>query len=419
MENELKSIRYQSEKHKKLTTLINRVNIHTLWEAHNMQVSRKAAGADGVTKEEYGEHLLDNLEDLVNRMKSFKYIPQPVRRAYIPKLNGKLRPLGIPAYEDKLVQKVMADVLADIYEPRFLNCSFGFRPGRGAHDVVRYIDKTVMTKKVGYIVDADIKGFFDNLDQKWLVKFLEHDIADKNFLRYIVRFLKAGIMEDAKKIESDKGAPQGGLISPVLSNVYLHYVLDLWIEKHVKKVCNGEIHYVRYADDFLVMFQHRWEAENFLQWLKERFAKFGLELAEDKTRILSFGRFAKTKETFDFLGFTFHSAKTRAGHWRLGVKSSSKKLKAKRQALKEWIRMRRHLPLGETLTKLNRKLVGHYCYYGVNGNLHSIEKFEKYAFHRTLATLRRRSQRHNLTMAKFSELWCKFIAKPKIMVQIW
>lgn len=318
MEHELKGIRYQSEHYTKLTTLINRVNEESLKEAHRHQKTGKAVGVDGVTKEEYGANLDENVKRLINRMKTFKYIPQAVRRTYIPKPNGKMRPLGIPAYEDRLVQSVMAEILNDVYEPRFLECSYGFRPKRSAHDVVKYINQTIMTKKVNYILDADIKGFFDNLDQRWLMKFLEHDIADRNFLRYVSRFLKSGIMDEGNKLESDKGTPQGGQISPVLANVYLHYVLDQWYEIVLKKYAKGEIYYVRYADDFLMMFQHEEEAVRVLELLKARLAKFGLEIAEDKTRILPIGRFKGTKEDFDFLGFTFFNTKTRDGKIPVG-----------------------------------------------------------------------------------------------------
>ena len=419
MENELKSIRYQSEKYAKLTTLMNRVNAEELIAAHEQQQTRKAAGVDGVTKAEYEEKLFANVRDLVQRMKAFKYIPQPVRRTYIPKLNGKMRPLGIPAYEDRLVQKVMADILIDIYEPRFLECSYGFRPNKNAHDVVRFINDAVMNRTVNFVLDADIKGFFDNLDQKWLMKFLEHDIADKNFLRYVARFLKAGIMEDAKIYESDKGAPQGGLISPILSNVYLYYVLDLWVERVAKQRCYGKAHYVRYADDFLVLFEYRTDAVKFLRWLKARLTKFGLELAEDKTRIVSFGRFFGTKDNFDFLGFTFYNTKGRNGVYRVGVKSSTKKLNAKRKALKAWLWTRLREPLEDTLRILNLKLAGHYQYYGVNGNLRELQKFRRYAFNSTYRMLKRRSQRSKLQIQKFQEIWDKQVAKPKITVQIW
>lgn len=282
MGQELKSVRYQSEKYPRLTTLINRVNEVSLWEAHEKQKRGKAVGVDGVTKDEYDMHLIENLRGLVARMKSFKYIPQPVRRTHIPKLNGKMRPLGIPSYEDKLVQSVMADVLNDVYEPRFLDCSYGFRPGRKAHDVVRFIDKTIMFKHVNYVLEADIKGFFDNLDQKWLVKFLERDIADKNFIRYIVRFLKAGVMENGALSPSERGTPQGGLVSPVLANVFLHYVLDIWVERWLKKQFLGEVYYVRYADDFLLLFQVEKEAIRAMELLKERLGKFGLSLQKTK-----------------------------------------------------------------------------------------------------------------------------------------
>lgn len=419
MENELKSIRYHSEKYAKLTTLMNRVNAVELIAAHEQQQTRKAAGVDGVTKAEYEEKLFANVRDLVQRMKAFKYIPKPVRRTYIPKLNGKMRPLGIPAYEDRLVQKVMADILIDIYEPRFLECSYGFRPNKNAHDVVRFINDAVMNRTVNFVLDDDIKGFFDNLDQKWLMKFLEHDIADKNFLRYVARFLKAGIMEDAKIYESDKGAPQGGLISPVLSNVYLHYVLDLWVERVAKQRCYGKAHYVRYADDFLVLFEYRTDAVKFLRWLKARLTQFGLELAEDKTRIVPFGRFFGTKDNFDFLGFTFYNTKRRNGVYRVGVKSSTKKLNAKRKALKAWLWTRLREPLEDTLRILNLKLAGHYRYYGVNGNLRELQKFRRYAFNSTYRMLKRRSQRSKLQIQKFQEIWDKQVARPKITVQIW
>ena len=332
MEHELKGIRYQSEKYAKLTTLINRVNEESLKEAHRHQKTGKAVGIDSVTKEEYESNLDENMRELIKRMKTFKYIPQPARRTYIPKPNGKMRPLGILAYEDRLVQSVMAEILNDVYEPRFLDCSYGFRPNRRAHDVVKYINQTIMTRKVNYILDADIKGFFDNLDQRWLMKFLEHDIADKNFLRYISRFLKSGIVENGAILESDKGTPQGGQISPILANVYLHYVLDLWCERILKQYVRGEIYYVRYADDFLLMFQYEEEAKRVLELLRTRLAKFGLEVAEDKTRILPIGRFKGTKEDFDFLGFTFFNTKTRGGKYRLGVRTSKKKQKMKKQA---------------------------------------------------------------------------------------
>lgn len=234
MENERRDIRSQSIKYKKLQTLMYHINKETLIKEHQKQNNNKASGIDKMTKEKYETNLYNNIDNLLQRMKTFSYKPQAVRRTYIPKANGKLRPLGIPAYEDKLVQGVMANILNEVYEPRFLDCSYGFRPNRSCHDAISRIKKSIMTRPVNYILDADIKGFFDNVDHKWLIKFLENDIEDKNFIRYIVRFLKSGIMEKEIIKESLKGTPQGGLISPVLANVYLHYVLDMWVEKWIK-----------------------------------------------------------------------------------------------------------------------------------------------------------------------------------------
>ena len=419
MEHELKGIRYQSEKYAKLTMLINRVNEESLKEAHRHQKTGKAVGIDSVTKEEYESNLDENMRELIKRMKTFKYIPQPARRTYIPKPNGKMRPLGILAYEDRLVQSVMAEILNDVYEPRFLDCSYGFRPNRRAHDVVKYINQTIMTRKVNYILDADIKGFFDNLDQRWLMKFLEHDIADKNFLRYISRFLKSGIVENGAILESDKGTPQGGQISPILANVYLHYVLDLWCERILKQYVRGEIYYVRYADDFLLMFQYEEEAKRVLELLRTRLEKFGLEVAEDKTRILPIGRFKGTKEDFDFLGFTFFNTKTRGGKYRLGVRTSKTKQKMKKQAAKAWLKTRLTKPVADTMRLINLSLAGHYNYYGVSGNFHAIQGFYKYVKYATYRMLNRRDQKGKFRYTKFLRVWKYYVKEPHLTTDIW
>lgn len=419
VEKELKPIRYQSEKYSKVTSVINMVNVASLWDAHEHQKRGKAVGIDGVDKETYEEGLVEKLIELVNRMKLFKYIPKLVRCTYIPKANGKQRPLGIPSYEDKLVQCVMADVLNEIYEPRVLDCSLGFRLGCGAHDVVGFIKQAIGTKHVNYVLEADIKGFVDSLNQKWLLKFPENDIADKNFIRYIVRFLKAGSMEGTELQESDKGTPQGGLISPVLANVYLHYVLNLWITLKVKKMVFGEMYYVRYADNFIVLFQVEKEARMVLELLKERLAEFGLQMVEDKTCILPIGRCKGTKENFDFLGFNFYNAWTRKGSFRLGARSCEKKLKVKRQELKQWLKTRLIIPVAGTLIALNRKLVEHYNYYGGNGNWQALKKFGWHAFCMTSKMLRRRGQKHPISQEKFGELWKTFVRPPFISKEIW
>ena len=390
METQTEGIREQSAKYSKVQNLMHNVNEETLMSEHRKQKRRKATGVDGISKNQYEENAEENIKELVQRMRKFQYKPKPVKRVYIPKINGKQRPLGLPSYEDKLVQGVMANLLNDVYEVRFLDCSYGFRENRNAHDVVKLINQTIMRRKVNYVLEADIKGFFDNVDHNWLMKFLEHDIDDKNFLRYIKRFLISGIMEGTELKESDRGTPQGGLISPVLANVYLHYVLDLWFEKAVKPKLRGEAYYVRYADDLLILFQYENEAQKVMQALKPRLEKFGLEAAEEKTRILPIGRFKGTKEDFDFLGFTFYNTKTRTGKYRLGVRTSKKKLKAKKQAAKAWLNTRLTKPLAETMKTLAAVIRGHCNYYGVNGNYHSIHQFP--SFQKVKVLINRKNQ---------------------------
>ena len=409
----------QSRKRKKVQNLMCGVNKISLTSQFLKQEKRKAVGIDGVDKEAYGENLDDNLNNLVDRMKKFQYRPLPVRRTYIPKANGKLRPLGIPAFEDRLVQGVMAEELNAVYEERFLDVSYGFRPNRSCHDVVRTINRTIMTRKVNYILEADIKGFFDNVNHDRLMEFLEHDIADKRFLRYVKRFLIAGIMEEGKLLESDRGTPQGGLISPILANVYLHYVLDLWFEKVVKLRLKGEAYYVRYADDFLIMFQYEEDAIRVMNVLPKRLGKFSLEVAVDKTRILPFGRCKGTKEKFDFLGFTFYNTLTRTGKYRVGIMTSKKKLKAKRQAAREWLRTRLTMPVADTMKTLAAIIRGHCNYYGVNGTFKAIQGFWKYLEYSTYRMLNRRDQKGKFRYSKFLRVWNYYVKEPHLMVDIW
>lgn len=419
MENERGDIRGQSIKYKKLQTLMYHINKETLIKEHRKQTSNKASGIDKMTKEKYEENLYNNIEDLLNRMKKFSYKPQAVRRTYIPKVNGKLRPLGIPAYEDKLVQGVMANILNEIYEARFLECSYGFRPNRNCHTAIAKIKKTIMTRPVNYILDADIKGFFDNVDHKWLIKFLENDIEDKNFIRYIVRFLKSGIMEKEIIKESLKGTPQGGLISPVLANVYLHYVLDMWVEKWVKPRAKGYVEIVRYADDFIVMFQYENEAKSFYEVLKKRLSKFNLELEENKTRIIPFGRLKGSKETFDFLGFTHINGRTRKGKYLVKHLTSKKKMKVKRQDFKMWMKENMHKPIIEVMDIIKRKLIGHYNYYGINNNSKSISNYYLYVKWTTYRILNRRHQKRSMSYEIFNRIWSGLhMPTPQIKVNI-
>ena len=420
-------IAQQTARHERVQTIMHYVNKANLAEEHKRQEKGKATGIDKVSKEEYGQELDKNLDDLLRRMKQFSYRPQAVRRTYIPKSGSdKLRPLGIPAYEDKLVQGVMRRVLDEIYREKFYDFSYGFREGKGCHQAISEVNRIIGTQKISFVVDADIKGFFDNVDHEWLMKFLEHDIEDKNFLRYVKRFLKSGIMEDLARQESDKGTPQGGLISPVLANIYLHYVLDMWFEKAIKGKYKGEAYIIRYADDFVCMFQYESEANAFYQELKDRLKKFGLELAEDKSQVIPFGRFArqnskdgKTK-TFDFLGFTHINGKTRTGKYRVVHRTSKSKLKTKKQAVKEWLQFNIHGKPSDTITLLNRKLIGHYRYYGISGNSESLKKFYQFIIYTFYKTLTRRSQRAYMTWDRFYSLLKKHpIVLPRIYVNIW
>jgi group II intron reverse transcriptase/maturase len=421
MENERKDIKTQVELGHKLYTLIHYVNKETLMSHHEKQQRNKATGVDKVTKEQYGTNLENNIDNLLERMKKFAYKPQAVRRTYIPKLDGKLRPLGIPAYEDKLVQGCMSDILTQIYECKFLDYSYGFRPNKNCHQAIRESNQLIMTKKVNYILDCDIKGFFDNVNHEWLMKFLENDIHDKKFLRYIVKFLKSGIIEGMKFYESEKGTPQGGLISPILANVYLHYVIDLWF-KHLKEkeIIKGEVYLIRYADDFVVMFQYEEQAKKFYSMLIERLNKFGLEVAEDKTRIIPFGRYKGTKDTFDFLGFMHYNGTTKTGKYTVGHKISKKKKKMKKQAITKWLKENRHIMISELISKLNKKIIGLYSYYGINGMITELQHLYTHAKRMLYSVVSRRSQR--------SIKWDVFkiiveerypITKPKIYKDIW
>lgn len=415
MENEKAEIAKYAEKYGRVQSLMQYVNKKTLTESCGKQPKGKAVGVDGVTKENYEQNLNENLDDLLRKMKQFSYKPYPVRRAYIPKANGKMRGLGIPSFEDKVVQGVFKEILEGIYEPKFKDLSFGFRPGRSCHDAVQRVNKHIMADKANYVVDADIKGFFDNIDHDWMIRFLEHDIADKNFIRYIKRFLIGGVMEDGKKLETDRGTVQGGLISPVLANVYLHYVLDIWFEYVKIHEFRGEMYMVRYADDYVCLFQYENEAQKFFLMMIERLKKFGLEIAEEKSRIMPYGRYKGTKESFDFLGFTHLNGKSHWGKYCVVHRTSKKKLVQKRRSAKEWLRKHMHKSIPDTIEALNKKLVGHYQYYGIYGNWISLKKFYSYVRWELFKTKRRRDQTCWLSWEKFKGILRMYpIAWPKV-----
>lgn len=435
MVHELTDIRYNIEKanrtDRRVQNLAVFIDVELLRSIHRSMKKNKASGIDKVTKEDYEVKLEENLMNLVERLKNGTYRPNPSRRVYIPKDGSKkMRPLGISCYEDKLVENAVAQILTQIYETKFYPCSFGFRPGRNCHDAVREIIEMVQYRKTNYIVEADIRSYFDTINHDWLMKMLEHDIADRRFLEVIRRFLKAGIMEDGKYLDSESGSPQGNGASPVLANLYLHYVLDNWFEVVVKRQCDGQCYLIRYADDFVCCFQNKWEAERFRKSLDERFAKFGLTLAEEKTKILEFGRFAKENrarrdegkpETFDFLGFTFYCGMDgKKQFFRCRVKTSKKKFRSKVAKMKEWIKTHRNMPIEELMKKVNEKLAGHYQYYAVTDNLLAVKSFLQSTKWLLYKWLNRRSEKRSYNVQTFFNGLLKTfpLKEPKVMVSL-
>lgn len=413
----------------RFTSLIHLIDADMLRMCHTELKANKAAGVDGITKGQYEGNLEANIQNLLERLKRKSYRPQPVRRVYIPKPGtDQKRPLGIPAYEDKVVQLAISKILNAIFEADFLEMSFGFRPQRGCHDALKLLNYLIVTRKVNYIVDADIKGFFDHVDHDWLMKFLEHRIADPNFLRLIRRFLKAGIMENGELRDATEGTPQGGIISPILANIYLHYVLDLWFEKVVRKHCRGEAYIVRYADDFICCFQYKHEAEAFYRALRTRLAKFSLSVAEEKTKIIPFGRFAaqwckrmgkKKPDTFDFLGFTHYCSTSHQGKFRVKRRTSRKKFRQSVQRMKEWIKANRMLPAKALMGLLRLKLEGYYRYYGITDNSQRLQAFHHIARCLLFKWLNRRSQRKSFDGEKFERFLEKYpLPSPGIYVNI-
>lgn len=377
-----------------------------------------ASGVDGVTWEDYGKDLNANVENLVARLKSKRYRARLIRRHAIPKENGKQRLLGIPVIEDKLLQAACASILTAIYEQDFQAFSYGYRPGKGAGDAVRDLTFDLQYGCYSYLVEADISGFFDHMGHEWLWEMLSVRIDDRAFLGLIRKWLKAGILEtDGMVTHPDTGSPQGGVISPVLANVYLHYALDLWFERRVKPGCRGRVLISRYADDFVCAFRFWEDAERFYRVLPERLAKFGLEVAREKTRIIRFTRFHPNRKCrFTFLGFEFYWERDLQGVARVMRRTARKKLQGACKRIKEWIRDNRHLPEKEFFRRLNARLRGHYNYYGVRGNSESLYRFFKWAMACTFKWLNRRGgKRRSFTRNRFDEILnLVAIARPRI-----
>lgn len=383
--------------------------------------NHRAPGIDGITLEEYGRNLPQNLENLVARLKQKAYRPQAVKRVYIPKSDGRQRPLGLPAVEDKIVQRGIAKILETIGEQDFRDCSYGFRPQRGCHMALQRLDHLVMTRPTQWVVDVDMANFFDGIPQHWIMVCLRQRITDTSLLRLIVRFLKAGVMEDGRWHPSHEGVPQGGNLSPILANIVLHYVLDTWF---YGQHWHGEAHIIRYADDFVACFESRQEAERFHQQLRERLGQYKLHVAETKTHVIEFGRQAwqhaqhggPQPKTFDFLGFTHYCDRTRKGAFKLGRQTSRKRLSRALRDTRNWLKaVRNQAPLATWWPILGKKLVGHYNYYGISGNLMGLRRYYVQLVHEALKWLNRRSQRRSFTRARYFE-WLKRhpLPQPKI-----
>lgn len=435
MNNNISNIGMFISKHpeSRIQNLARYLSEENLKSAFHRLKKGKASGIDGITINQYSENLDTNIRNLYKRLVNMTYKPKPSKRVYIPKPGSiKKRPLGIPCLEDKIVQYVMANILNEIFEPIFINESYGFRPKRNCHQAVTYLRNMIVTRKVNYIVDADIKGFFDNINHEWMIKFLEYRIDDKRFIELINRFLKSGIIENEMYYETDKGTPQGGLISPILANVYLHFVQDLWVEKGIKPKSRGEVYYVRYADDSQICFQYKDDAQRYYESLVLRLGKFGLEVAEEKTKIIEFGRFTKSDmekrrakgkpSTFSFLGFTFYISQTKSTKkFTVKLKTDSKKLNAKMRKATEWLKSNRHRDVKMIISDINRSLRGHYQYYGVSDNNICMHRFRKHVMRMLFKVLRSRGNRHRLTWDTFLNKIVKFnpILRPKIYIRLY
>jgi RNA-directed DNA polymerase len=408
----------QQDKEARFTALLHHVDVGRLRRAYWALRPQAAPGVDGVTWADYGRDLEANLQDLHARVHRGSYRPRPSRRVYIPKTDGRLRPLGIAALEDKILQRAVVEVLDAIYETDFLGFSYGFRPGRNQHDALDALAVGIKRRKVNWVLDADLRDFFTRLDQDWLEKFLEHRIADRRVLRLICKWLKAGVIEEGIWSQTVEGTPQGASASPLLANVYLHYVFDLWADQWRRRRARGDVIIVRFADDYIVGFEHHHDAQRFLVDLRGRFAKFALELHAEKTRLIEFGRYAAERrearglgkpETFEFLGFTHICARQRNGRFTVKRVTVSKRMRAKLRQVKNELARRRHQPVPEQGQWLASVVRGHCAYYAVPGNSRAVKAFRTQATRHWRAELRRRSQRHRLDWERMNRIATRWL----------
>ena len=418
--------RAKREPEGRFNSLAHLMDVRALERAYRGMRKDAAVGVDGVTKDDYGQDLERNLQDLHERMKAKRYRHQPIRRVHIPKGQGKTRPIGIAAFEDKLVQDVIREVLEAIYEQDFLDCSYGFRPKRSAHDAIRTLDRIVHRGEVSWILEADVLSFFDSLDRKKLKEMLEIRVADGSLLRLIGKCLHVGVLDGVELSTSKSGTAQGSVLSPLLGNVYLHYVLDLWFEQEVKLRLRGRATLVRYCDDFVIGFEFEDDAQRVMAELGERLERFGLALHPDKTRLIPFRRppagqkGGKGPATFDFLGFTLYWARSSKGRWGMFCKTRSASLRRAIQSVYQWCRRHRHHSVKDQHAALTRRIQGHFNYFGVSGNFRRLLLVVDEAKRSWYKWLCRRSQRTRLTWERFTDLLRDFpLPRPRITVRIW
>ena len=413
----------RTDKDARFTALLHHVNVDRLRAAYRALEPKAAPGVDGVTWEDYGEDLEANLRDLHARVHRGAYRARPSRRAYIPKPDGRLRPLGVAGLEDKILQRAVVEVLNAVYEADFLGFSYGFRPGRSPHHALDALAVGIK-RKVSWVLDLDFRDYFSRLDHQWLERFLEHRIADQRVLRLIQKWMAAGVVEEGSWTAFDEGVPQGASASPLLANVYAHYVFDLWAHQWRRRHARGQMVIVRFADDAVVGFEYQEDAERFHAELRGRLAKFNLELAAEKTRLIEFGRFAARDrkrrglgkpETFRFLGFTHICAKTRTGRFQLKRITDSKRIPAKLAVLRGKIERRQHLPVDEQGRWLASALRGHYQYYAVPDNIEALHAFREQAVRYWFVALRRRSQRTTVTWVRMGRLADRWLPQPRIL----
>jgi group II intron reverse transcriptase/maturase len=414
----------KENKEMKFTALLHHLTVDLLRESFYSLKRRAAPGVDGVTWDEYEDGIEGRLADLHARVHRGAYRAMPSRRVYIEKADGRQRPLGVAALEDKIVQHAVVTILNQIYEEDFLGFSYGFRPGRSQHDALDALSYALLKRKVNYVLDADVKSFFDKLVKSWLVKFVEHRVADPRILRLIQKWLKAGVLEEGKWSDPQTGSPQGSVISPLLANVYLHYCFDLWVNVWRKKWAQGEVVVVRYADDTVLGFQYQADADRFLADLRERLAMFGLELHPEKTRRIEFGRYAEENrkrrgegkpETFDFLGFTHICGKNSKGWFTVRRISIRKRMRAKLQQVKLQLRRRMHDPVSQTGNWLKSVVQGYFNYHAVPGNVDSLGMFRERVISYWWRTLRRRSQKSRCTWERMLALAGQWLPQPQVL----